>query len=140
VGAIHAGQQPNIVPADCTALIDRRTLPGETNASVIRELRMLFGAHGLSAGFSRIHPHPCPALETDPANPLVRQFMTSAGQRAPEGVTFFSDAAVLAAAGIPSVLFGPGDIAQAHTPDEWIEVSQLEQGKRVLLRFLRSLE
>jgi acetylornithine deacetylase/succinyl-diaminopimelate desuccinylase-like protein len=140
VGAIHAGQQPNIVPADCTALIDRRTLPGETNASVIRELRMLFGAHGLSAAFSKIHPHPCPALETDPANPMVRQFMSCAGQRAHEGVTFFSDAAVLASAGIPSVLFGPGDIAQAHTPDEWIEVSQLEQGKRVLLRFLRSLE
>ena len=140
VGAIHAGQQPNIVPDHCIAQIDRRTLPGETNASVTRELRSLFGAHGLSADFSRIHPHPCPALETDPAHPLVRQFMRCAGQRTPEGVTFFSDAAVLAAAGIRSVLFGPGDIAQAHTPDEWIEVSQLEQGKRVLLKFLRSLE
>jgi acetylornithine deacetylase/succinyl-diaminopimelate desuccinylase-like protein len=140
VGAIHAGQQPNIVPAHCTALIDRRTLPGETNASVIRELRMLFGANGLSATFSSIHPHPCPALETDPVHPLVRQFMSHAKQRTPEGVTFFSDAAVLSAGGIPSVLFGPGDIAQAHTPDEWIEVSQLEKGRAVLLKFLQSLE
>lgn len=139
LGAIHAGQQPNIVPAHCTALIDRRTLPGENNASVIRELKALFGAHGLSAAFSRIHPFPCPALETDPAHPLVRQFMACAGQRVPEGVTFFSDAAVLSASGIPSVLFGPGDIAQAHTPDEWIEVSQLERGKAVLLKFLQSL-
>ena len=140
VGAIHAGQQPNIVPAHCSALIDRRTLPRETNASVIRELRTLFGAHGLSAVFSSIHPHPCPALETNPANPLVQRFMTHARQRSPEGVTFFSDAAVLAAGGIPSVLFGPGDIAQAHTPDEWIEVPQLEQGKTALLKFLQSLE
>lgn len=140
VGAIHAGKQPNIVPNHCDALIDRRTLPGETNASVIRELRTLFGAHGLSAAFSSIHPHPCPALETDPSNPLVRQFMAHTRQRTPEGVTFFSDAAVLASGGIPSVLFGPGDIAQAHTPDEWIEVSQLEQGKAALLKFLQSLE
>jgi len=140
VGAIHAGQQPNIVPAHCSALIDRRTLPGETNASVICELRNLFDAHGLSAAFSSIHPHPCPALETDSAHPLVRQFMASARQRTSEGVTFFSDAAVLAAGGIPSVLFGPGDIAQAHTPDEWIDLSQLEQGKSTLLKFLKSLE
>lgn len=140
VGAIRAGQQPNIVPSHCTALIDRRTLPGETNATVIRELRTLFGARGLSPSFSSIHPHPCPALETDPAHPLVRRFMTCTRQRNPEGVTFFSDAAVLAAAGIPSVLFGPGDIAQAHTPDEWIEVAQLDQGEAALLKFLQSLE
>ena len=140
VGAIQAGKQPNIVPNQCSALIDRRTLPRETNASVIRELRTLFGAHALSASFSSIHPHPCPALETNPAHPLVRQFMVHTRQRTPEGVTFFSDAAVLASGGIPSVLFGPGDIAQAHTPDEWIEVSQLEQGKAALLKFLQSLE
>jgi len=140
VGAIHAGQQPNIVPDRCTALIDRRTLPGETNASVIRELRTIFGSHGLLAAFSRIHPHPCPALETDPAHPLVRQFMTYTRQRTPGAVNFFSDAAVLAAGGIPSVLFGPGDIAQAHTRDEWLELSQLEQAKALLVRFLQSLE
>jgi len=140
VGAIHAGQQPNIVPDRCTALIDRRTLPGETNASIIRELRTLFGAHGLSAAFSKIHPYPCPALETDPANPPVRQFMTFTRQRTPGAVNFFSDAAVLAAGGIPSVLFGPGDIAQAHTRDEWIELSQVEQAKGFLVRFLQSLE
>jgi acetylornithine deacetylase/succinyl-diaminopimelate desuccinylase-like protein len=140
VGAIHAGQQPNIVPSHCTALIDRRTLPEETNSSVIRELRTLFGANGLSATFSSIHPHPCPALETDPANRLVQRLMDHAGQRSPAGVTFFSDAAVLSAGGMPSVLFGPGDIAQAHTPDEWIEVSQLERGKAMLLKFLQSLE
>jgi len=37
------------------------------------------------------------------------------------------------------VVFGPGDIAQAHTADEWISLSQLEQGKNMLLRFLKSL-
>jgi acetylornithine deacetylase len=54
-------------------------------------------------------------------------------------VDFFTDAGVLAAAGIPSVVFGPGDIAQAHTSDEWVAVSQLEQGTALLARFLHSL-
>lgn len=140
LGAIHAGQQPNVVPAHCSALIDRRTLPGETDASVIRELNALFRDEGLSAVISKYQPAPCPALETDPGHRLVKQFMTCAKQKVPGAVDFFSDAAVLAQGGIPSVLFGPGDIAQAHTPDEWIELSQLEQAKAILLKFLRSLE
>jgi acetylornithine deacetylase len=54
-------------------------------------------------------------------------------------VDYFCDAAVLAAGGIPSVVFGPGDIAQAHTADEWISLTQLERGKDLLVRFFKSL-
>jgi len=140
LGSIHAGQQPNVVPAHCTALIDRRTLPGETEAGVIRELRSLFDAHGVAPAISSIQIAPCPALETDPRNDWVRRFMSVADQKTPGAADFFSDAAVLAEGGIPSVLFGPGDIAQAHTPDEWIELSQLEHAKSLLLKFLQSLE
>ena len=49
-----------------------------------------------------------------------------------------TDASTLALAGIPSVVFGPGDIAQAHTADEWIELSQIDQAAEVLFRFARS--
>jgi acetylornithine deacetylase len=78
-------------------------------------------------------------LETDPGLPLVRQFLGSIGQTRPVGVDFFCDAAILSAGGIPSVVFGPGDIAQAHTADEWISLASLERGKNLLLRFLNSL-
>jgi acetylornithine deacetylase len=54
-------------------------------------------------------------------------------------VDYFCDAAVLAAAGIPSVVFGPGDIAQAHTADEWISLAELERAKDLLVRFFQSL-
>jgi acetylornithine deacetylase len=50
-------------------------------------------------------------------------------------VDFFCDAAILAQAGIPSVVFGPGDIAQAHTADEWILVRQLGTAASILRRF-----
>ena len=65
--------------------------------------------------------------------------MKSVGQTKPLGVDFFCDAAILSAGGIPSVVFGPGDVAQAHTADEWISLSELEPGKNLLLRFLNSL-
>jgi acetylornithine deacetylase/succinyl-diaminopimelate desuccinylase-like protein len=55
------------------------------------------------------------------------------------GVDYFCDAAILAAGGIPSVAFGPGNIAQAHTADEWISLAQLERARGLLLKFLTSL-
>ena len=71
--------------------------------------------------------------------PLVRQFLRLTGQARPRGVDFFCDASVLAHAGVASVVFGPGDIAQAHTANEWISVRALEMAPQILTRFLRSL-
>jgi acetylornithine deacetylase len=139
VGSIRGGTQPNIVPDQCAISVDRRTLPGESQDLVEREIRLLLCKARLPARLVDLRGAPCPALETDPHLPLVRAFMNAARQRSPRGVDFFCDAAVLAGGGIPSVVFGPGDIAQAHTPDEWIEISQLETATQILHRFLASL-
>jgi acetylornithine deacetylase/succinyl-diaminopimelate desuccinylase-like protein len=139
VGLIHGGVQPNIVPDRCAITIDRRTLPGETEAGVRQEIIAWLRAKKLSATISSTKLAPCAPLETDPKLPLVRHFLRSAGQPRPVGVDFFCDAAVLAAGGIPSVVFGPGDIAQAHTADEWISLAALERGKDLLLNFMKSL-
>ena len=139
VGAIHGGRQPNIVPAECSALLDRRLLPHEADGKVIREIKKLFVSRELSVKIKPTHPAPCFALETDPRNRWVSELMRSIGQRSPVGVDYFSDAGVLSDAGIPSVLFGPGDIAHAHTPDEWIDVRQLQRATDMLARFLQSL-
>jgi len=139
VGKISGGTQPNIVPDSCTVAIDRRTLPGETDAGVRREITTLLRAKKLNVKISSTKLAPCLPLETDAKLPLVQQFLRSANQTKPVGVDYFCDAAVLSAAGIPSVVFGPGDIAQAHTADEWISLSELERGKNLLLHFLNSL-
>ena len=81
----------------------------------------------------------CLPLETNSRIPLAAQFLRSAGQREPVGVHYFCDASVLSHAGIPSVVFGPGDIAQAHTDNEWISLASLERARALLLRFLQSL-
>ena len=139
VGTISGGAQPNIVPDRCKITVDRRTLPGETDTGVQLEIAALLRANTLPAKISSAKLAPALALETNPKLPLVRQFLKCVGQTKPLGVDFFCDAAVLSAGGIPSVVFGPGDIAQAHTADEWISLAELERGKDLLLKFLKSL-
>ncbi|HVU99935.1 MAG TPA: M20/M25/M40 family metallo-hydrolase, partial [Verrucomicrobiae bacterium] len=139
VGVIAGGRQANIVPDACTIVVDRRTIPGETQQSVWREIKGLLARHGLKAELGNKRQAPCPALETNPGLPLVRELLHAAGQRAATGVNYFCDAAVLSAHGIPSVVFGPGDIAQAHTADEWISGESLQQAKRILMRFFDAL-
>ncbi len=140
VGRIDGGRQPNIVPAECTIDIDRRTLPGETEAGVRREIIALLRRHGLKASYDNLRTSPCEPLDTCPDLPLVRSLTRAAGRKGTRGVHYFTDAAPLAAGGTPSVVFGPGDIAQAHTEREWLAISQLEKSIQILERFLRALD
>jgi acetylornithine deacetylase/succinyl-diaminopimelate desuccinylase-like protein len=140
VGAIRGGTQPNIVPDLCEISVDRRTLPGESEAEVRREIARLVRRRKLNAEvLDQKGAAACWPMETDPAIPLVRQLMDATGQRDPQGVHYFSDAAVFAHGGTPAVLFGPGDIAQAHTVNEWISVRSLHRATALLTKFLRSL-
>jgi acetylornithine deacetylase/succinyl-diaminopimelate desuccinylase-like protein len=139
VGLIQGGKQPNIVPDECAILIDRRTLPGESNSQVIREIKSLLRQHDLSVQIGSTQAGRCGPMEANLRQPLIQELFRSLGHTAPVGANYFSDAGVLAAAGIPSVLFGPGDIAQAHIPDEWVSLKQLERSKEMLLRFFSNL-
>lgn len=135
VGSIWGGNQPNIVPDQCEITADRRTLPGETEKRVMQEIRELLNHHKLRADLLDFKGIESPPLETKEDDEIVKDLMTEARQHQPAGVDFFCDAAILAQAGIPSVVFGPGDIAQAHTADEWILVRQLGTAASILRRF-----
>lgn len=139
VGSIRGGTQPNIVPEECVIAIDRRTLPGESEASVRREIQTVLRAAGAAATFQNLRLAACPALETDPTLPLVQALCRAAGRRRTVGVHYFCDAAPLSEGGTPSVVFGPGDIREAHTRDEWISLASLDRGTAILERFLRDL-
>ncbi|MBL9139488.1 MAG: M20 family metallopeptidase [Verrucomicrobiales bacterium] len=138
VGLIRGGFQPNIVPDHCAIEVDRRTLPGETGPGVKREMVQFLRRRGLKVSFADVKGVPEPALETDPNLPRVREFMASVGRKQARGVHYFCDAAILATGGIPCVVFGPGDIAQAHTAREWISIRSLERGTAMLQRYLQS--
>jgi acetylornithine deacetylase/succinyl-diaminopimelate desuccinylase-like protein len=139
VGVMTGGTQANIVPDACRAVVDRRTLPGETEKTVRAEMTALFRSRNLRVKIDNEKLAACLPMETDPRLPWVRQFLRVAGQKKAVGVDYFCDASVLARAGIPSVVFGPGDIAQAHTADEWIGRKSLAVATALLENFLRSL-
>ncbi|HCV98358.1 MAG TPA: peptidase [Verrucomicrobiales bacterium] len=138
-GIVRGGSQPNIVPDVCEADLDRRTLPGESFATIRREIGEVLKKRGLKARLTNVKGYTCPAMETDPTLPMVQQLMRTVRQSKPLGVDYYCDAANIATTGVPAVIWGPGDIAQAHTADEWISIRQLERGMDVLTRFLLSL-
>src|SRR5262249_36599277 len=56
------------------------------------------------------------------------------GSHQVSAVAYGTDASTLAEAGIPAVVFGPGDIAKAHTCDEWVPLEEVEQASEILYR------
>ena len=139
VGRVTGGVSPNTVPDTCRIDIDRRLVPGEVPAAVIADLDAFLTAR-LDFPFVT-HP---PKLACPPLSPalsaglvarLGRAIDSVVGKHEVHAVPYGTDASTIAEAGVPVVVFGPGDIAQAHTKDEWIDVAQLEPAAEILFRF-----
>jgi acetylornithine deacetylase len=133
VGRIEGGQSVNIVPDWCEIELDRRLIPGEQPAAAIKALRDFLGNRLGSFEHVEIDP---PWINLPPLEPRLESWippLKEAVRRArgdePRvvGVPYGTDAGLLGAAGVPCVVFGPGDIAQAHTTDEWIDLTQVRQ-------------
>ena len=140
VGKILGGSQPNVVPNRCTVDLDRRTIPGEGIDTVITELKDLFQSLGKKAPKIKVSRRvPCPPLHTDSSMPYVQMLLNKARRRKTCGVPYFTDASPLSAGGTPSVVFGPGNIAQAHAENEWVDLNQVERAHSIILNFLKDL-
>lgn len=143
VAQIAGGIAPNVVPDRCTVAIDRRLLPGESPDAVLAwfDTRLdRLRAADPALRVTREEPFvQDEALETAPDAPLVQAALAARaavhGPATPIGVPFGTDGSKLAArGGIPTIVLGPGDIAQAHTADEWIEVAQIAQAAAIYVR------
>lgn len=131
LGAIHGGDNSNRICARCEASIDIRLLPGMAPQSVRAELRArladsLAADSRLSLEFRSLFEG-LPPFETPADALLVRACETSTGQSA-ESVLFGTEAPYLDALGLETVVLGPGDIAQAHQPNEFLALTQLQTG------------
>ncbi len=139
VGMIGGGVSPNTVPDRCVIDIDRRLLPGESALEAIADLdRHLTGLKCRS-----LPPKlACPPLLPKGGEAFVERLGTAIdrvrGRHEIWNVPYGTDASTIQEAGIPAVVFGPGDIAQAHTKDDWIDVAELDAGAEVLFQFLKS--
>ena len=139
LGRITGGVSPNTVPDVCRADIDRRLIPGETALSATTELEAFLRSHSDVPFTLTTAPSGCAPLGPELSGKLVEEFGAAinavVGKHTVHPVPFGTDAATLAGAGVPSIVFGPGDIAQAHTKDEWIDLAQLAPAAEILFRF-----
>jgi len=132
-------------PDRCVLRVERRTVPGETTASVLAEvdalLRDLRDTEPQLSVTVRVDTAQRPSdVATDA--PLVQRLSAahrSALGRVPpvEGLSAWTDAALLNDAGIPAVCFGPGDIALAHAATEYVPLVEIDSATAVLTAFAR---
>ncbi len=124
---IEGGQELSSFPASCVLTGERRTIPGETVEQVEQELRAVAGEATLRIIASR---DPLTAQPNDPFAELVRR-IADAGDYT--GALFWTDAALFAAAGIPTVLYGPAGEG-AHAAVEWVSLASLDRVREVIRR------
>jgi acetylornithine deacetylase len=145
-GTISGGTAASVYPDRCELLLERRTLPGEGPDAVLRELQEVLDGLGgrepdldASLEATLYRPGTEVAVESVLVQGLMRAGEAHGVTPGIEGMTAWVDAAFLNEAGIPAVCFGPGDLAQAHAADEWIEVAEIARCADVLETFARGL-
>ena len=139
VGMVAGGASPNTIPDACRIELDRRVLPGERADDAPADLDAFLRTR-VGVPFRTVPPKlACPALTPAGSDRLVGRLGTAidavVGGHRVEGVPYGTDASTIAEAGVPAVVFGPGDIAQAHTKDEWVELAEIDRAAEILYRF-----
>jgi acetylornithine deacetylase/succinyl-diaminopimelate desuccinylase-like protein len=124
---IEGGQELSSFPASCVLTGERRTIPGESVDEVDVELRAIAGDAALRIVASR------DPLDAPPDHPFVKLVaqVAEAGEYA--GALFWTDAALIAEAGIPTVLYGPAGEG-AHAAVEWVDLASLDRVHQVVRR------
>jgi acetylornithine deacetylase len=140
-GVLRGGTGPSIYAAQCYLEIERRTLPGETEADVVREVEEI--VERLAARDPTFQATVRPRLtrepfEVDPQAPIARAVEETANDvlgHAPGrvGMSYWMDAALLAAAGIETVVIGPSGTG-AHADEEWVDLESVVRLAEILAR------
>jgi acetylornithine deacetylase len=127
LGHIHGGDNPNRICASCELHIDLRPLPGmdlqELRGEMQNRVFSVLQDTGIEVEFESLFEG-IPAMET-PANAKIIQLAGKLTGHTAEAVAFGTEAPYLDQLGIETVILGPGDIAQAHQPDEFIRLDTL---------------
>jgi len=138
VNVIQGGSQFNIIPDKCVASVDWRLLPGRDINNCIAQLQKYLSS--VVNDFTLTPESQYRPMETCGDHSMVLNLHAHAKMIfADSKVTsapFATDASGFALLNIPTVVFGPGDIAQAHTAAEYIEINQIDQALDVLSSYL----
>lgn len=143
VGTVRAGEWASSVPAALEAGVRVGVAPGESVDDVERALRERLRAVADADAWTREHPprferdgiqfEPAAVDASEPVVDAVRGAMRERGlDDEPRGATYGADSRHYVAAGVPTVVFGPGSIDQAHFPDETVDLGEVRVATDVL--------
>ncbi|HBT55988.1 acetylornithine deacetylase [Halopseudomonas aestusnigri] len=128
LGCIHGGDNPNRICAKCALEFDIRPLPGmngdELRAAIRERLLPIAAEHQVQIDYKPLFPG-VPAFETPADAPIVRACEELTGQSA-GAVAFATEGPYLNQLGMQTLILGPGDIDQAHQPDEFLALDRLQ--------------
>jgi acetylornithine deacetylase len=144
LGLIDGGTAGNIIPEFCTIRWGMRILPsddadaieGRVRTFIAEEVEPRLKAVSSSAGVETTRTNMLPPLLPDTTSPAEQLLRHLTGLNQSGSVSYGTEAGLFQQAGIPGVIFGPGSIQQAHQPDEFIDVSQMESCHDFLLKLI----
>ena len=147
-GVMHGGTVNNIIPNQCQFDFEIRNLPNHPVLPLFAEIEtyaktvLLPKMHAVSSdtGIDWHNVGDYPALDTPADEHLIPMVSALLGSTATAGkVSYGTEGGYFQTAGIPTIICGPGSIEQAHKPNEFIELAQLEKGERLVSALIKSL-
>jgi acetylornithine deacetylase len=133
VGVIRGGQAVNIIPEYCSAEIEARAIAGVPPAALLAPVRAAaarLADRGFEVGWEVLSEYP--ALSLPAGAPLAALLRDLTGTEPLAAVSFGTEAGLYQAASLAAIICGPGDIARAHRPDEYIETGELAACRRMI--------
>jgi len=144
VGEIHGGTARNILARECRLEWDVRGIRPEHDEAIVEAVKK-YAAEQLEPAMRRIHPGAgidtrlvayVPPFLPQPDSIAETVALRLAGQNRTQAVSYGTEAGIFQIGGVPSVVCGPGNIREAHKPDEFIEISQVAEGEAFLRRLI----
>ncbi|MFT5139671.1 MAG: acetylornithine deacetylase [Lysobacterales bacterium] len=134
IGTIQGGVKSNLIADNARLHWSARLLPGQSNSEFLnRMFRLEAGEHAKWEVPFAGPPLPTDDHETERSESFASIHDLETGS----GLDFWTEASLFSEAGIPALVFGPGDIAQAHTVDEWVSLEQLEKALPLYKKMVR---
>ncbi|MBI1244221.1 MAG: acetylornithine deacetylase [Alphaproteobacteria bacterium] len=148
VGIVHGGTALNIVPKDCSFDFEFRHLPVHDPRKLFAEFEHYVRANlepamksvNSDTGFTFEELSNFPGLTGDEDSEVTQAAKAASGGNATGKVAFGTEAGLFEASGIPTVICGPGDIDQAHKPDEFVALEQIAMCEQFVKRLVRRFE
>jgi len=144
-GTIKGGLASNIVPKDCEFQFEARTMPGASADRLYQEIQDF--AATLLPEMKRVEPNAAirfeslasaPGMNMKESDDIVKLAAALARNKPNGAVSYGTEGGLFQQAGIPTVICGPGDIEQAHRPNEFVSLDQIAQCEAFMLRLIDS--